>query len=113
MAEDPDPADVFAFLDDEYAREILKATSKTPMPARQLADELDASRSTIYRRINQLRELDLLSELTEVDSGGHHRSVYQADLTRIIVDLEDDGFSIKIDRRTHPADQFTDIWESL
>lgn len=112
MAENPVPADVFALLDDEYARRILKVTNSTPMSARQLAEELDASRSTIYRRIEQLEALDLLSKSTEVDTDGHHRSLYQARLNRITVELEDD-FRVQVDRRSHPADQFTDMWEDL
>lgn len=113
MAEDAPPADVFALLDDEYARGILRATKRKPMPARQLATELDASRSTVYQRIEQLQALDLLDESTEVDPDGHHRSVYEAQLERIIVDLTEDELSVTVARRDHPADRFTSIWEDL
>lgn len=113
VAEDPNPPDVFALLDDEYAREMLEATNHTPMSARQLATELDASRSTIYRRIEQLEVLNLLVESTEIDANGHHRSVYNARLNQITVELDEDEFSVQVDRREHPADQFTDMWEDL
>lgn len=112
MAEDPAPADVFALLDDEYARRILEATNRSPMSARQLAAELDVSRSTVYRRIERLEAVDLLSESTEVDPDGHHRSRYRAELDRVTVDLED-TFRVSIERRSHPADRFTDLWEGL
>jgi predicted transcriptional regulator len=113
VAEDPTPADVFALLDDEYARAILGATNSTPMSARQLATQLDASRSTIYRRIDQLEALDLLAESTDIDADGHHRSVYEARLSRITVELDEDDFAVDIDREDHPADRFTDMWEGL
>jgi len=113
VAKDPAPADVFALLDDKYARGILRATNRTPMSARQLAVELEASRSTVYRRIEQLEMLDLLSESTDVDVNGHHRSIYEATLSQITVELIEDDFSVEIDRREHPADRFTDIWEDL
>lgn len=113
MAEDTVPADVFALLDDEYARGILEATNRKPMPARQLAAELDASRSTIYQRIERLQALDLLAESTDMDPDGHHRSVYEARLDRIVVELTEDDFTVTVARCDHPADRFTDMWEGL
>lgn len=113
VAEDTVPADVFALLDDEYVRGILKATNKKPMPARQLAAELDASRSTVYQRIEWLQAFELLTESTEVDPDGHHRSIYEAHLDRIVVELNEDNFRVTVTRRDHPADRFTDIWEGL
>lgn len=113
MAQDTVPADVFALLDDEYARGILRATNNKPMPARHLAEELDASRSTVYQRIERLQALDLLAESTEVDPDGHHRSVYEARLDRVVVELSEDDFTVTVARREHPADRFTDIWEGL
>jgi predicted transcriptional regulator len=113
VVEDPDPADVFALLEDTYARGILTATNHKPMSARQLATDLDASRSTIYRRIEQLEALGLLVESTEIDADGHHRGCYEARLDRITVELEEDGFSVNVALSEHPADRFTDVWEGL
>lgn len=113
MAQDPVPADVFALLDDEYARGILKATNRKPMSAPQLAEELDASEPTVYRRVERLRGVGLLSESTELSDSGHHRSVYRARLERVVVELADDGFSISVDRAEHPADRFTEMWEDV
>ena len=112
MARDPDPADVFALLDDEYARGILRATKHELMSAPELATELNASRPTIYRRIEQLQELDLLEESTEFDPNGHHRNVYEATLESLTVTLGD-GFSVAVTRSEHPADALTDLWEGL
>lgn len=106
-------ADVFALLDDEYARGILRATKNEPMPARQLAEELDASRSTIYDRIEQLLAVDLLAESTALNPEGHHRSVYEAQLDQILIELSEEEFTVTVDRGLHPADQFTSIWEDL
>lgn len=113
MPEDESPAALFALLDDEYARAILEATSTTPMSAPELAEALDASRPTVYRRIERLRSHDLLEESTELDADGHHRSTYRARLERVVVELADETFSVRVDRREHPADRFTDMWEGL
>lgn len=112
MASDPDPADVFALLDDEYARGILRATKHEPMSVPELATELDASRPTMYRRIEQLQEIDLLEESTEVDPDGHHRNAYRATLESLTVTLGDE-FSVSVTRQKHPADAFTNLWEGL
>lgn len=105
--------ELFALLDDEYARGILRATHSTAMSAPRLAERLDASRPTVYRRIERLRDLDLLAESTEVDADGHHRSVYRSRLDRVVVTPDGDGFQVAVDRAVHPADRLTSMWEDL
>lgn len=108
-----EPPDVFALLDDEYARGILRATHSTAMSARELADALDASRPTIYRRIEQLKALEFVVESPDMDPEGHHRSVYRSRLERVLVKPSETGFSVMVTRSDHPADRFTDMWEQL
>jgi biotin operon repressor len=110
---DDDPPDVLAVLEDEYAQGILRATHSTAMSAPQLAETLDASRPTIYRRIEELQKLDLLTEGTQMDADGHHRNVYQSRLDRVVITPGESGFSVSIDRSEHPADRLTDMWEEL
>ena len=112
MPED-DPRDVFAVLDDDYARGILRATHSTAMSAPQLAEALDASRPTIYRRIDRLQALDLLSESTQMDAEGHHRSVYRSRLEEVVVTPDESGFTVSVARGEHPADRLTTMWEEL
>lgn len=113
MPEDESLADLFALLDDEYARAILAATSQRPMSAPTLAEVCDASRPTVYRRIDRLKDHDLVDETIEPDGDGHHRRVYAARFGGLSVELVDGEFRLSVDRRDHPADRFTDMWESL
>ena len=113
VPEDESPADVFALLDDEYARAILAATSRRPMSAPTLAEVCDASRPTVYRRIERLKELDLVSERTEHDDDGHHRRVYAARFDEVTVSLDDGEYEVSVDRGDDPADRFTEMWESI
>ena len=113
MPGDESPAEVFALLDDEYARAILAATSQRPMSAPTLAEVCDASRPTVYRRIDRLTDHDLLAERTAPDSDGHHRRVYAARFAGLSVTLVDGEFRLTVDRGDHPADRFTDLWESI
>lgn len=112
MPEDESPAALFALLDDEYARAILQATNNQAMSAHDLAEAIDASPPTVYRRIERLQAHDLLAESTELDEAGHHRSRYRARLDEIVIELTGDRFEVRV-RREHPADRLTDLWEGL
>ncbi len=72
------------FLDvitDTYARNILTALVDRPAAAATLADELDASRPTVYRRLNSLESAGLIESTVVLDPDGHHRKRFH-----IIVD---------------------------
>nr|WP_206039102.1 helix-turn-helix domain-containing protein [Halomicrobium mukohataei] len=115
VSEGPADEDIFALLDDEYAREILTQTSVEPMSAKALSDRCDASLPTIYRRTERLVECDLLVEQTKVRQNGHHYSVFEACLDRLTVELDEGELSVTIDagEPEDPADRFTNLWEGI
>ncbi|MFC7078486.1 ArsR/SmtB family transcription factor [Haloarcula halophila] len=123
MSEDPALEDVLELLSDQYARDILAATSEQPMSAQQLAQQCDMSEPTVYRRVEWLQEHGLLAERTEIQTGGNDYSVYRATLSEFTLTLEDGAFEPRIERRSTPAfpgqdeddtaDRFTKMWENL
>lgn len=117
MSGDSDDAELLALLEDAYAREILTATSAQPMSAEQLTQHCDASDSTIYRRVDRLKDHDLLDEQTQFDPDGHHYSVYVSRLESVTVTFEDGECRIELERRhlaaEDPADRFTRMWQDL
>lgn len=117
MSEECDETEILALLDDEYARAILGETSAQPMSATELSDRCDASRSTIYRRIDRLTDCDLLEERMRYDPDGHHRSVYVSRLEEVRVRFEDAEPVLAVERAEatgeDPADRFTKMWEEL
>jgi len=113
VTEEPNPPEVFATLDDAYAREILVATKTDRLSAKELSEECDMSRPTVSRRVNALVDQGLLEEYTHVDPGGRHYHEYEARLERIEVLLARDGFEIEIDRRPDPADRLTSIIQTM
>ncbi|MBX0287713.1 helix-turn-helix domain-containing protein [Haloarcula salinisoli] len=116
MADDCDPADVFALLDDEYARSLLAATSHEPMTAPALSDQCEMSLSTVYRRLEQLEGCGLVDAEVVPDPDGDHRKRYEAQLDELLVSLDDGQFevSLRTDSSTAEyADAFTDLWEGL
>ena len=114
MSEDADPSELLALLNDEYARAILTETSVEPMSASTLSDRCDASLPTIYRRLERLRECELISEHTELAPDGNHYSVYEARLERLEVTLDDGDLTLEVRRRDEDvADKFTRLWEGM
>jgi DNA-binding transcriptional ArsR family regulator len=123
VSEEPGLDAVLDVLSDEYAREILAATSVKPMSAQQLAEECEMSEPTVYRRIERLREHDLLGERTEIRDDGNHHSVYTATLSELSVELAEGTFEATVQRREtasfpgqqadDTADRFASMWENL
>ncbi|WP_433631471.1 helix-turn-helix domain-containing protein [Halomicrococcus sp. NG-SE-24] len=112
MSGEPSPAELFALLDDEYARDILTKTSERPMSAQTLSTECDASLPTIYRRLNDLEASDMVEKRTRPDPDGNHRAVYEATVERVEIDIVDGDLEVEVSARD-VADQFTQVWEDM
>ncbi|WEL17157.1 Transcriptional regulator containing HTH domain,ArsR family [Halorhabdus sp. SVX81] len=106
--------DVASLLEDDCARGILAATSTRPMTAKELQDQCSVSGPTIYRRIEDLTELDLIEASTRPDTdGGHHEQMYVATLSEVSVRLQDGSYEVTVDRREPIADRFTRLVEEM
>jgi len=104
---------VAQLLEDDCVQRILTATLDEPMSASELTEVCDASRATVYRRLDDLSERGLVDDRTRPDADGHHRTVYRATLDRVVVDLTEDGFEVTVATRESAADRFTDFVEGL
>ncbi|WP_396613565.1 ArsR/SmtB family transcription factor (plasmid) [Haloferax sp. S1W] len=123
MNEDPELGELLDILSDEYARDILAATSLEPMSAQQLADQCEMSKPTAYRRIEQLQSYGLLEEQTKVETSTNNYSVYVASLTGVDISLAEGQFEATVSRtdadqfpgqeESDTADRFTKMWENL
>ncbi|KAA9399552.1 ArsR family transcriptional regulator [Haloarcula sp. CBA1130] len=123
VSEDPAVGDILDLLSDEYARDILAATSVKPMSAKQLADQCEMSQPTVYRRVEWLQEYGLIEEQTQIETGGNDYSVFAATLSEFSLALADGDFETEIERAEPPAfpgqdeqdtaDRFTKMWENL
>ncbi|MBV0901898.1 helix-turn-helix domain-containing protein [Haloarcula salina] len=115
MSEDTQSSEIYALLDDEYARAILTSTETTAKSAKELSDECNASLPTIYRRTERLIDCGLLEEQTKLEDEGHHHSVYKARLKRLTIELENNELTIDIEERPAEkmADRFTNMWGEL
>jgi predicted transcriptional regulator len=108
---DPALETVVGLLDDDHVRTILTATSTEALSASELSERCDVSESTIYRRVERLRDATLLVEQTRPRADGHHETVYVANLDSFEVTLRDGELSVSVRRRGDDlADQLTQLW---
>ncbi|WP_227134658.1 ArsR/SmtB family transcription factor [Halorubellus salinus] len=101
----PQPTDLLTLLAADHTQTILRRIQSTPAPARDLADACDASRTTIYRRLNRLVDAGLVESRMRYDPDGHHRTVFEATLETLTVDITDDGYALTVDPDQPDSDQ--------
>lgn len=105
---------VVDLLSDDYVWAILEATREEAKSVKAISDDCGADRSTIYRRLEQLEDVEFVEDRQELDPDGHHYKSYAANLEAVTVRLEeDDGFDVQVERREEPADRFTRLFEGF
>lgn len=110
---DRELATVTDLLADEVVRTILETTVEEWLSADALADQCEVSPTTVYRRLEDLVEYDLVAVRTEPDDEGHHYKVYTARLDQAVLDLTTEGFEVRVTRRQRMADRFTEFVEGI
>jgi predicted transcriptional regulator len=113
MGEEGDLGALAGVFEDDTARTILAETSSQPMTVNELADHLEASKPTIYRRIEQLEEHDLLTASIRPATEGPQETVYRATFDRLVIDLEEGTYSYRLERTERMADRLTRFIEQL
>jgi DNA-binding transcriptional ArsR family regulator len=82
---------------DEYTRRTFKAISDQPRCGRSIAEELDVSRATVYRRLNALVDAELVSAETALAEDGNHRNRYEAVVDGLSIALTDGELRATVD----------------
>ena len=113
VSDSPDVATLTDLLADDTARQILVETKAEPRSAAALGERIGVSEPTVYRRLERLREADLVAEEVQVVTDGKNYSVYRAQLDGVELDLTGDGFEVTVSRRERMADRFTRLVEDM
>lgn len=100
-------------IGDEYARDVLALICDRAYSAREIADNLDHSKNTVYRRINTLKEHGLVETQTRIVEDGNHYQVHEAAFDSVIVSVEDEEYDVEIYRREELPDRFASLWNDL
>lgn len=104
---------IASLLADECTQTILTETVTEPMSADELSEVCDVSPQTVYRRLEELAEQNLIEEDLQPDPEGNHYKVYTATLDRVAVELTPDGFELQVSRRDRMADRFTQFIDEV
>lgn len=112
--DDPSLPTVLRSLDDDHCRSIL-ALLDSPKSASELRDECDLSSSTVYRKLELLRESGLVREYTEVRRDGPNVTLYERDFSEITIGVDDDGgFTMSVTRpETNAEDRLATFWSAM
>lgn len=100
-------------LDDTDCRAILRATGE-PKTATQLVEQCAIAQSTIYRKLNLLRQASLVREYVIINPNGGRVTHYERDVDDVTISMDDDGISVRVDRPARNADErLTRIWSQM
>lgn len=91
-----DPETVFDVFGSESARKIIALASDEPTTADELATHLTVSQPTVYRRVDELLEYDLLTERDHIDDEGNHYNTYVTNLDAVTFRVEDGSFVVDL-----------------
>ncbi len=87
---------MLSLMSDEYARDILNVLGEQPLAARELVDRLDASRATVYRRLDRLESAGVVESAMSIHPEGHHRKQFRVAVDRVRLTVGADGVTVKI-----------------
>ncbi len=107
-------ADLCTLLADERTRSVLAVMADEPLSVKEVAERSDASTATVYRRVDDLLDHDVLAEETHVDGEGNHYTVYRSKVERVVVEVDPGEGRVTADLTYRDAaDQFVRLWEGL
>jgi len=105
--------DILDTIGDRRARHVLASIAHEPRSAKEIAEELDLSLPTVYRRIEELEEYELVEGRTEIATDGNHYRVFECAFDSTVISLDDGEYEVQIFREGNVPDRFADLWDDL
>lgn len=101
-------------LDDRDCRAILRALD-SPMSTQELMTACDLSQTTAYRKLELLREANLITEDTELRDDGHHTTRYDRAFAGVAIGLTgEDSFEVTmIDSEESADERLSKFWTAI
>jgi len=89
--------ELLELLGDEYTHRVLEAVLEKPRTGREIIDAADVSKATVYRRLEELEEANLVDSRMNLDEDGHHCKQFYATVESIRVGFDDGGFTVDVE----------------
>lgn len=100
------PKELVEALYSEVAREILRVASREPVSAEDIEEATGVSLATVYRHTEELSELDLLEEATEITEDGDHYSTFETKMRSVTLTVDRGEFHLDVRLRDDVFDRF-------
>ncbi len=84
-----DASELLSVIGDEYTRAVLRALGDDALSAREITDRADASRATVYRRLNRLKKIGVVETSMAYDTAGHHRTRFRLAVDGLWFEFDD------------------------
>lgn len=110
----PDVEPLLDVIADETAMAIFSRVHDRPRSAKRLEELCDASLKTIYRRVEALEEVGLVSAVTRIDEDGNHYTAYTTAVEEVEITVEPSEADVDVDVQTgDDVEQFVGVWKEL
>lgn len=107
------PSNILDVFGDSIARATLVIANGSPVSVKEIAEALDVSNPTIYRRIDPLVDANLLAERRRVDTDGNQHKEYETILDEATFSIEGDSYTVDIQVDQDLTHDFESIWSDL
>lgn len=107
------PANIFDVFGDPVSRQIIVLTNGRTLSAEGLAERLDVSLPTVYRRTNKLVEYDLLTEELRLTDDGNQYKVFETKLKRLTFEVTAGGYTVETEMKHDLVGGFEGFWTDL
>jgi DNA-binding transcriptional ArsR family regulator len=91
-------------LGDDYACDILCALADGPRTGRELSNQFEMSRPTVYRRLDRLTDAGIVKSTIQSDPDGHHRQAFYLVVDEFEFQLHEDGIDGAVPTTTSADD---------
>lgn len=94
-------------LADDNGRDLLRTVqdAEEPLTVKDMKDCTGIPMSTLYRKLDVLRELDAVRESISIGEHGHHAREYSLAFDKIEVTLAQGGCQLSLYPKQHPTSQ--------
>lgn len=105
--------EVLDAIGDPYARDVLATLGNEARSVKEIAEALEHSITTVYRRVDLLTEHGLVESSMEIASDGNHRQRFETTFDSVVISTGDGSYDVEIYRREELPDQFASLWDDL
>lgn len=107
------PSNVLDVFGDSVARATLVIANDDPVSVKEIAERLDVSDPTIYRRIGPLVDANLLEEHRRIDRDGNQHKEYETILDEATFRIDEDSYTVDIQVDQDLSEDFASMWTDL